>query len=82
MPPSLSRLQRDIMAHFIENELAAETAAGISRVWLDRSDAIRDVAEVEAALDDLVAQGFLERHDLLGTAAVYRRANTPSIGAT
>jgi hypothetical protein len=69
------------MAHFDRNQFAAETAAGISRVWLDRGGTTRDVAEVEAALDRLVRDGLLERHELLGAAAVYRRANRRASGA-
>ena len=73
MSPPLSELQREIMAYFRDHEHAAETAAGISRVWLDHAGASGDDTEVEVALDGLVALGLVEKHALPGTGFVYRR---------
>ena len=52
---------------------AAETAVGVNCMWLERPDTPADVHEVKIALEELVANGLLEKHRLPGDATIYRR---------
>lgn len=67
-------LKADIRRYILANEKAAETAEGVTRVWLKQPHCARVLAQVEQALDELVDEGLLERHALPGGASIYRRA--------
>jgi len=67
-------LKSDIRHYILENEASAETKEGVTRAWLKRSSSAEVLADVEQALDELVAERILERHRLPGGAAIYRRA--------
>jgi hypothetical protein len=67
-------LKSDIRQYILENEAAAETKEGVTRVWLRRSASPEVVSDVESALEELVREQVLERHRLPGGATIYRRA--------
>ena len=71
-------LREQILRYWRANVHAAETAAGVNRVWLKRPNTPQMVAEIELALDELVRAGELERHRMPGKHAVYRRAQGKS----
>ncbi len=67
-------LKSDIRRYILENEASAETKEGVTRVWLRRPSSPEVIADVEQALEELVAEKVLERHRLPGGALIYRRA--------
>lgn len=75
MQPALSELQQRIMRYVGERERAAETSVGVNSAWLQRSHTAANVAEVEQALEDLVALGWMLRHPLPGGDPVYSSAS-------
>jgi hypothetical protein len=62
-----------ILDYLGEHPDAADTVDGIRQWWLLGS-AARSTADVQAALDALVARGLLARSEQPGIQAVYRRA--------
>jgi Fe2+ or Zn2+ uptake regulation protein len=71
---TLTSLQRSILQYVAQHKQAAETAAGVTRVWLNRALSTRQIAKVERALEELVEAGWMEKHALPGANIVYRRA--------
>ncbi len=71
----LTSLQQQILNYVRNSVKAAETARGVNHVWLNRPSNSQSIAEVELALEGLVAHGFLEKHLLPGSDAVYRKAH-------
>lgn len=67
-------LQQEILRYLQRNPRAAETPEGVNHVWLSRGNIPSAIVEVEQALKMLVQAGHMERHDLPGGGAVYRRA--------
>jgi Fe2+ or Zn2+ uptake regulation protein len=70
-------LQRQILEYVARRTEAAETAEGVTRVWLNRAPRVREIADVERALEELVDAGLMEKHTLPGAKTVYRRAQDP-----
>jgi hypothetical protein len=73
MPRALSRLELQIVHYLNEHAAAAETSKGVNSAWLKRSEDAANIAEVDAALEELVAMDLLEKHVLPGGTTVYRR---------
>ena len=67
-------LKSDIRRYILENSGCAEKKEGVARVWLNLPKSDEVLEEVERTLNELVAEGTLERHRLPGGAAIYRRA--------
>jgi Fe2+ or Zn2+ uptake regulation protein len=72
MADSLTSLQQQVLDYLRQHVHAAETAEGVTRVWLQRTPAASLLAEVEQALDGLTQRGLIEKHVLPGGTAVYR----------
>jgi Fe2+ or Zn2+ uptake regulation protein len=75
MNRTLTSLQQQILDYVRNSVNAAETARGVNHVWLNRTSNSQSIAEVEQALEGLVALGFLEKHLLPGGGAIYRMAH-------
>ncbi len=73
----LTSLQQQILDYVRGNWNAAETAKGVNHVWLNRPPTRLSIAEVEQALEGLVAEGMLEKHSLPGSTVVYRISQGP-----
>jgi Fe2+ or Zn2+ uptake regulation protein len=71
---ALTSLQRHILQYVAQHKQAAETTAGVTRVWLSRTPSARQIAKVKRALDELVEAGWMEKHALPDANIVYRRA--------
>ena len=67
-------LKDEIRRYVLANADAAETAKGVLSMWLRLPRSRAGLAEVEQALEQLVAEGTLERHALPGGTVIYRRA--------
>jgi len=67
----LTTLQQQVLDYVRGNVTAAETARGVNHVWLNRPSTTESIAEVEQALEALVAHGLLEKHSLPG-CTIYR----------
>ena len=74
MRPIVDDFQKAIVRYLESHARAAETAEGVSRVWLGRRSDQASIAQVQEALDLLVESGALERHMLPGGMPVYRKA--------
>ena len=68
-------LKAEIRRYVLGNESAAETAQGVMSAWLKLSPGEYSLSDVEATLDELVDEGFLERHHLPGGATIFRRSH-------
>ena len=74
MTHGLTSLQQQIL-HYVRGSVnAAETARGVTHVWLKRPSSSESIAEVEQELEGLVTRGLLEKHSLPGSGVVYRMA--------
>jgi len=71
----LTSLEKQILNYVRGSVNAAETARGVTHVWLNRPSNSQSIAEVEQALEGLVARGLLEKHPLPGSSVVYRMAH-------
>ena len=68
-----AHLKQEILRYVSAHPQSAETPEGIARWWLPRQRFEDAVEAVWTALDELVAEGRLERHVLPGgTTPVYR----------
>ncbi len=67
-------LKAQIRRYLLENEAAAETSEGVMRIWLKLPRGEQQLVDVEEALDSLVDEGVVERHQLPGGTAIYRCA--------
>ena len=67
-------LKSEIRRYVLLNSAAAETASGVMQAWLKLPSGELALSTVQDALEDLVVDGFLERHELLGGAVIYRCA--------
>lgn len=65
-------LKQEILRYVRTHASSAETPEGIARWWLARQRFEDAVERVTEALDELVADGSLERHLLPGGTPVYR----------
>lgn len=63
----------EIRHYVLSNVWAAETVEGITCVWLGLPGNTATFAAVERALNELVAEGFLERYALISGPSIYRR---------
>lgn len=72
--PDRDEIQREILAHLLAHPEAEETLEGIAEWWLLERAIERRFREVEAALDQLVAEGVLERRGGPGARTRYRLA--------
>ena len=66
-------LKSEIRRYVSLNTAAAETPEGVLRMWLGLPRSESALASVEAALEELVHEGVLERHALRGGGVLYRR---------
>lgn len=73
MSDKSNALQQEILRYLQRNPRAAETPEGVNHVWLNRPNIPSAIVEVEQTLKQLVQAGQVERHDLPGGGAVYRR---------
>ena len=75
MPPhdalALARLSGAILCYLRAHPQAADTADGIMEWWLPRHHHAEAVERVQAALDQLVAQGWVEKIVLVGGTVLY-----------
>jgi hypothetical protein len=69
-------LKADIRRYISINRDAAETNRGVARVWLKLPGTEEVMRRVDLALDELVAEGTLEGHELPGGSRIYRRARS------
>lgn len=74
MSRTLRELKDEILRYVCAHAQSAETPEGIARWWLARQRFEDAVENVLVALDELVADGSLERHVLPDGTAIYRRA--------
>jgi hypothetical protein len=65
-------LKQEILRYVQRHPRSAETPEGIARWWLSRQRFDDAIEAVQAALDELVVEGKLERHFVAGTTPVYR----------
>lgn len=74
---------KDALCRYLtERPQAADTAQGIQRWWLAPSFGEVALATVQAALDQLLAEGVIERRTSPWTDAVYSLSDTPGNSAT
>jgi hypothetical protein len=69
-------LKREILRYVERHPRSAETPEGIARWWLSRQRLEEAIDAVQAALDELVLEGKLERHVITGGTPVYRALQT------
>lgn len=78
MPPhdalALARLSGAILCYLRAHPQAADTADGIMEWWLPRHHHAEAVERVQAALDQLVAQGWVEKIVLADGTVLYAAA--------
>jgi hypothetical protein len=67
----LARLCGAILGYLRTHPQAADTVAGIVEWWLPRYLHAEAVERVQAALDELVAQGWVEKIVLVGGTVLY-----------
>jgi Fe2+ or Zn2+ uptake regulation protein len=67
----LARLRGAILGYLRAHPQAADTVAGIAEWWLPRHLPAEAVERVQAALDQLVAQGWVEKIVLVGGTVLY-----------
>ncbi len=65
-------LKQEILRYVRAHAQSAETPEGIARWWLARQRFEDAIEVVLVALDELVAEGSLERHVLPGGTPLYR----------
>jgi hypothetical protein len=66
-----ARLCGAILGYLRTHPQAADTVAGIVEWWLPRHLPAEAVERVQAALDELVAQGWVEKIVLVGGTVLY-----------
>jgi hypothetical protein len=70
--PSDCQITREVLTYFVRNPLAADSLEGVAR-WRLMDEVIRRrLGETEAALDWLVAQGYLISSVVPGGAVTFR----------
>jgi hypothetical protein len=81
IPETRKEVSREILRYLLRHPEAQDTLEGISEWWLLEETIIRKYAEVEAALTNLVDQGFvLEKRVVnLGTLYCLNRIKTDQI---
>lgn len=62
-PPSLSKIQREIILFFVENQGSVDTPRGVS-TWIDGN-----IRQVRRALEHLAKKGILKAHRTSSTVA-------------
>jgi Fe2+ or Zn2+ uptake regulation protein len=67
-------LAAELLRYLAQHPGAADTAEGILRWWLPQSMAAHGLPEVEAALEQLVQDGALERRRLPDGRVLYAAA--------
>lgn len=67
-------LAAEVLRYLAQHPGAADTAEGILRWWLPQSMAVYGRPEVEAALEQLVQDGALERRPLPDGRVLYAAA--------
>lgn len=67
----LARLRGAILGYLRAHPQAADTVAGIVEWWLPQNLPAEAVERVQAALDQLVAQGWVEKTVLVGGTVLY-----------
>ena len=67
----LARLSGAILRYLRAHPQAADTVAGIAEWWLPRHLPAEAVERVQAALDELVARGWVEKIVLVGGTVLY-----------
>ena len=72
-PEALHAVTTSVLAHLSRCPNAADTAEGIREWWLTSLSTV-DPQVVQAALDELVREGRLERAASVSGDPVYRRA--------
>jgi Fe2+ or Zn2+ uptake regulation protein len=55
-------LEKRILDHLVENPRAGDTVEGITRWWLLQQNIVQAIAQVQAALDHLVKQNAVTKH--------------------
>lgn len=73
-------LKSRIRRYLQDNEAAAETSEGVMRIWLRLPRSEQQLLEVEEALQSLVEEGAVERHELPGSTTIYRSARKEGCG--
>lgn len=61
----------EVLDHFVRNPQAADTLEGVARWRLLRASVHRSVEETAAALDWLVAEGFLNETSIARSKTIY-----------
>ena len=69
--PGLVPLSDEILNYLRAHPQAADTVAGIVEWWLPRRLHAEAVERVQAALDELVAQGWVEKITLIDGTVLY-----------
>lgn len=59
----VATLAKDILKYLAENPRAEDTVEGITRWWLLQQNILRAIALVEAALEKLVKQKAITKHE-------------------
>jgi hypothetical protein len=72
MSKTSADIKQEILRYVRAHAHSAETPEGVARWWLARQRFEDTIGMVTAALDELVADGSLERHVLPGGTPVYR----------
>jgi hypothetical protein len=65
-------VKQAILRYVERHPRSAETSEGVARWWLTRQRFEDAIETVQAALDELVGEGKLERHVVPGGLPVYR----------
>ena len=70
-PAGRQMVIRHVLHYLIERPDAKDTIRGILRWWLPRSVKIWDEAEVQSALDTLVAKGWVTQRKMSPSQSLY-----------
>ena len=73
----LARLRGAILRYLRAHPQAADTVAGIVAWWVPRHLHAEAVERVQAALDELVAQGWVEKITLIDGTVLYADGGKP-----
>ena len=76
-PDLITQVAGEVRRYLQAHPYASDTLLGVTKFWLNRELREPTTAIVERALESLLAEGEIERHQLPGGTQIYRRAIKP-----
>jgi hypothetical protein len=73
---STSEIAVEITRYLLEHPGASDNTRGVVRWWLNLDPNAEALERAESALQELVAEGAIERHTLPDGGVIYRRTRT------